>query len=262
MILPGILILFLLGLCWGSFLNVLIYRLPRGMSIVKGRSLCPNCRKKISWFDNIPLISYLLLDGKCRWCQKPISKRYPLVEALAGLLLVLVYLFLKPGLEFNYQFIFNLLYWYSLNSLLMVIFFIDGERQQIPDEVLKVLFLTYFIYNLSFQNFFWFKNSFLAGFILFTFFLVVHKLTRGKGMGLGDVKFSLLIGLIFGLPQALLAVYFAFILGAIYGLILVIFKKAKLGEKIAFGPFLVIGCWLTFFGGGYLINFIRNFMLF
>lgn len=146
---------FILGLCVGSFLNVLIYRLPKNLGFVKGRSFCPKCKHKLSWFDNIPLLSFLFLKGKCRYCKKPISIRYPLVEVVTGLLTVLIFNFKFEILSqsslfeyFNFQTlsdsVLSLLFFYGL----VVIFFIDFEHQIIPDEIVIPLIFLYVIFNI------------------------------------------------------------------------------------------------------------------
>ena len=125
-----------LGLVIGSFLNVVVYRLPRGLGFVRGRSFCPKCKHKINWFDNVPVISFLILKGHCRFCGRKISWRYPLIELLAGALFYLSYLSHLSFLS------------YLLICGLVVIFFVDLEHQIIPDEIvipLSILFLVYFL---------------------------------------------------------------------------------------------------------------------
>ncbi len=227
-----------LGLIIGSYVAALTWRMPRGIKISKGRSICPNCRKKISWFDNIPVISFFLLRGRCRSCKKKISFRYPLIELSASL--VFVSLFLKFGLTID------LLYLYFLSICLISVFIVDLEEMLIPDEFVFAGLVTTVVYLLLLnpQNLF---PYLLSGFAASLFFLLIYFLTKGKGMGLGDVKLALLLGLVLGSRLTIQALFFAFVIGAIVGIIMLIFGKAHLKKPIAFGPFMIIGFYLSLF---------------
>lgn len=230
-----IVLLFLFGLAIGSFLGALTYRLPRNISIGKGRSFCPNCKKQIKWFDNIPVFSFLILGGKCRNCSTKISFRYPLIEVATAITFVLV--------GFN---IFNLI----IASILIAIFVIDIEHQIIPDSLVFGGFLIV-IYNLLQGTFFW--SNLLVGFLAADALLLLHLVTRGKGMGLGDVKLALLLGAIAGIYNLWTWLFFSFLSGAVVGIILLLVKHATMKQKIAFGPFLIIGLILTnYFGPVFL----------
>ena len=218
--------LFLLGLCLGSFINCLVYRLNHGLSPLVGRSFCPQCKHQLAWRDNIPLISFILLRGKCRYCHSPISVQYPLVELATGILTVSI---------FNFQFsIINLLIVYAL----IAIFVSDLRYGTIPDEiVLPAIGLSLF------------KANFLAGLGAAGFFLALVLITRGQGMGLGDVKLAALMGLFLGYPKIILALYLAFLTGAFFGVILILLKKKRFGEHIPFGPFLTTSTIIAIFWG-------------
>ncbi len=232
--------LFLLttGLVIGSFLGLITYRLPRNISVVFGRSRCPGCKSNISWYDNVPVLSFLVLGGHCRNCKQEISVRYPLIEILTGVVFVFV------GLN-----VFNLI----IACLLISIFVIDLEEQIIPDElvfagimvfILKLLFLHQSIFE-----------SLLAGFLSASFLLFLHMVTKGRGMGLGDVKLAILIGSIMGLNLFLVWLFFSFVSGAIVGIILILVKKVRFSERIAFGPFLIAGVVLvSLFGEAFFRN--------
>jgi len=213
----------LIGLVLGSFVNVIIWRVPKGLTLA-GRSFCPNCRRKINWFDNIPLLSFVLLKGKCRNCKKKISRRYPLVELLFGIVTVLLYLKFGLTLEF--------LFYVLLSIVLVSIFIIDLTHQIIPDELVFFGIAVCFLFNFSF-------SSMLSGFLAGSFLLVLHLITKGKGMGLGDVKLAILGGIIVGLNNVFYWLALAFLTGAVVGCILILGKYAKLKSKIAFGPFLI-----------------------
>lgn len=254
----GLITVLLFGLAIGSFLNVLIYRLPKGSSVVKGRSYCPVCRHKISWTDNIPLFSFLFLSGKCRHCHKPISLRYPLVEATTGLLFALA---VKNSLfSFDFFSLINLFYQFFLISVLITIFFIDLEHQIIPDKLTFLAVLVSFLFLFSFNRSLLFFNSLFSALGATFFFFLLYLLTKGRGMGLGDVKFVFLLGLVLGFPKTVIALYLAFLTGAAIGVILILLRRARFGQKIAFGPFLVLGFLLTFFWGDQLIWLILKFL--
>jgi len=221
-------LIFLSGLCVGSFLNVLIYRLPRSLPIT-GRSFCPNCKKKISWYNNVPLLSFFLLRGRCRFCHLPISLQYPLVEFLTGVLTV----FLSFTLRDN---ILQLVYYLVISYLLIVIFVSDWRYQIIPDQII------YFGIGVSLLKLVIAKEQYgdfiFSGLGAAVFLFLIHLFTRGRGMGLGDVKFAFLMGLILGFPKIILALYLAFLTGAFLGAILILTGFKRFGERVPFGPFL------------------------
>jgi len=243
------LIIFVFGLVTGSFLNVVIYRLPRGLGFVKGRSFCPKCKRKISWFDNVPLISFILLKGHCRFCRKPISLRYPLVELLTGGIFYLSYLSHLSFLS------------YPLFCGLIVIFFIDLEHQIIPDEIVTPLSILFFLYFLITDRQLLITNYLITGIVSFLFLYSIYLLTKGKGMGFGDVKLAFLIGLVLGWPKVVVAFYLAFLTGAFFGIILILLGKAKLKQKIAFGPFLVFSTIVSFLWGEEIVRLAEKVLL-
>ncbi len=242
-------LMFLAGLVVGSFLNVVIYRLPRGLGFVKGRSFCPKCKRKIGWFDNVPLMSFILLKGHCRFCRKPISLRYPLVELLTGVLFYLSYLNHLSFLS------------YPLFCGLIVIFFIDLEHQIIPDEIVFPLIFLFLIFFLVSNYQLLITNYLITALASFSLLLVLYLFTKGKGMGFGDVKLAFLMGLVLGFPKIVVAFYLAFLTGAFFGIILILLGKAKLKQKIAFGPFLVFSTIISFLWGEKLIRLAGKVLL-
>jgi len=228
--------LFIIGLVFGSFITALTWRYPKGISIAKGRSICPNCRKQVSWRDNIPIVSYFLLGGKCRNCKVKISLRYPLIELAVGIGFVLIGFQILPLILF---------------CLLEIIFVIDLENQMIPDSFIFVGILLSLIIN--YQSPF---TGLLAGFVCAIFLLLIFLFTKGHGMGLGDVKFAVLGGMIVGLPLFPIWLFVAFLTGAMVGIILILGKKMGLKSKIAFGPFLVISIPITLLWGQKIIDII------
>lgn len=228
---------FLLGLVFGSFSNVLIWRIPQEKTL-NGRSMCPKCKNKISWYDNIPLLSFLILKGRCRNCKTDISLRYPLVEFITGI--IFLFLYFKFGLSSQMFFL------VLLSPVLISIFFIDLDHQLIPDELVFWGIGFSFLY-LVFISPQFFYSSFFAGLISSLFLLTLHFITHGRGMGLGDVKFAILGGMMVGLANIFHWFFAAFLTGAIIGCILILTRKYGLKSKIAFGPFLVFALFLTIF---------------
>ncbi|HUD44193.1 MAG TPA: prepilin peptidase [Patescibacteria group bacterium] len=232
---------FLLGLFFGSFFNVLIDRIPKGEQFLKGRSHCEYCLHPLSWYDLIPIISFLSTGGKCRYCHKKLSWKYPGFELLTGILFALTY-FLLPEKNLT-----SLLYFLFLTSIFIVVFFIDLQNFIIPFViVLPGIVIAYlYLFFIHPESLF---TSFLSAIGAAFFFLILFLLTKGKGMGFGDVVYAFFMGSVLGFPGILVGLYIAFILGAIIGLLYVILKKKKFhGTAIPFGPFLVLGTFLSLF---------------
>lgn len=209
--------IFLLGLSIGSFLNVLIDRLPKGRTIW-GRSQCDYCNKKLRWYELIPIVSYIIQKGRCRRCHKRLSIQYPLVEFITGI----GFVFLYP------QFVSLIIF-----CALLVVFVADLKYQIIPDSMLVIAAIGAGLGGL------W-VNA-LAGLGAALFFYMLWRITRGRGMGFGDVKLACVLGLLLGFPGIVIALYAAFLTGAIVGVILILRGKAGLKSKIPFGPFLILG---------------------
>lgn len=242
------LLIFMFGLCVGSFLNVLIDREEKGEDWVWGRSHCDFCQNQLAWYDNIPLLSFLILRGKCRFCGHKISWQYPLVEILTGIQFVWIYFLIQSNLTFFSRFegfysFLTLLIWLTLGACFLAIFMADFKYQIIPDipmlvaglaSLLKILIDYRYTGMIDFSVF---PSALGAG----LFFLSLVLLTKRKGMGWGDVELAVLMGLILGFPKILIALFFSFLTGALLGVILIIEGRKKLKSKIAFGPFLIAG---------------------
>lgn len=240
------LIILIIGLIVGSFLNVCIYRIPRKLSIIKPFSFCPTCKNTIKPWHNIPILSYLFLRGKCAYCGEKISIRYPIVESINGTLYALSYMFF--GLDIVLPFILFFL------SSLIVISFIDLDFQIIPDRIsislilvgLLLSVLPHSAYNLVTDL----KGSLLGILVGGGSLLIIALLSKG-GMGGGDIKLNAGIGAFLGWQNALLTIFIGSLIGAIVGLI--ILKKTG-NRKIPFGPFLSIGSIISLFWGKEIIR--------
>ena len=241
------LIIFLFGLTIGSFLNCIIYRLKVGKTFLRGHSFCPYCKHKLVWYDLIPVFSFLMLKGKCRYCQKPISIQYPLVELTTAILFILL---------FNSQNLLNTGYLLLITSFLIIIFVYDLKHYIIPDKVIFPAILTSFLFLFTTNSLL--VNAILSAFGASLFFLLIYLISQGQWMGFGDVKLSFLIGLHLGFPNILVALFSAFFTGAIIGLILIAQSKKTLKSKVPFGPFLVFGTFLATLYGESIINWYCN----
>lgn len=239
-------LLFIFGISIGSFLNVLIDRLPKNESIL-GRSRCDRCKKKINWYDLIPLLSFFLLKGRCRHCKTKLSWQYPIIEALTGGTFIYVYM-LTSLTNGSQMFFISLMLNLILISGLIVIFMADFKYRIIPDQILLILVAISLFINLLFRPTS-FGVNILSGGILFLVFLILYLMTHGRGMGFGDVKYVFFMGFLLGFPYSIVAFYIAFLTGAIISLILIIGGVKKFKQTIAFGPFLVASTFITYFYG-------------
>lgn len=259
------LFVFIFGLFIGSFLNCVIYRLDvrrPNLDIVRpNRSFCPQCKHILSWLDLIPVFSFLFLRGKCRYCSKKISIQYPLVEILTGLIFFLIFNFLAlpAGGQIS---IFSTIFWLVITSFLIIIFIYDLRHFIIPDTVLFPAIIISIIYHL-FSNYQLLMASYLpSAFIASSLFLSIVLISRGKWMGMGDVKLAFLIGLLLGFPKTIVALFFAFLAGAIIGIGLILINKKTLKSEVPFGPFLIAGIYVALFFGKNIIDWYLNlFML-
>lgn len=262
---------FILGIIIGSFLNVVIYRYNTGKGI-GGRSFCMSCGKKLSWYELIPLFSYLIQLCRCRNCKSKISFQYPFVEFTTGILFVLVCL--KYGISF-YGFSWWFLYGLIQVSILMVIFIYDFKHKIIPNGFVYVFILLAFL-QLLISNFILIKSfnfinlDFWSGplmalpiFILWIMPIVIKrlgfKLEKDEWMGFGDVKLALGIGWFLGFAGSVYAFLIAFWSGAVIGLIMIgisrldyVHKKVKIDSEIPFGPFLIFGLLAVWFSQDYI----------
>jgi prepilin signal peptidase PulO-like enzyme (type II secretory pathway) len=250
------------GLVIGSFLNALIWRLHSGDSML-GRSKCPGCDHQLAWFDNLPLLSYFLLDGRCRHCRQAISWQYPAVEAIMAGLFYLV--FLQVGGEAAFYSLLDLLWLFKawfLIAVMVLIFVYDLRWYLILDKVLAptaaVLFLFWLAQTGLMHDLLMATNNWLGLFYALLigggFFALQYLVSNGKWIGLGDVKLGLVIGMALADPRLVMAALFlAYMLGASVGLVLVAFGKKELGSKLPFGTFLSAATVAVLLWGDYLI---------
>jgi prepilin signal peptidase PulO-like enzyme (type II secretory pathway) len=231
-----------------------------------GRSYCPKCKKKIVWYDNIPVLSFIILGAKCRQCRKKISWQYPLVEAVTGIIFALVawrfFSVFDPG---TWAFTF---YYLVTFSLLIAILVYDYLYMEIPGIILWPAMGFVVAANLLFD---WLqKDTFfeimdlhiysgmLAAFLVFLFFFLLVTLSKERWMGMGDAYLVILLGLITGWPNIILALFLAFFLGSIYGIVLIAAKKKSMKSQVPFAPFLILGTTIAVFAYSPIVNWYFN----
>jgi len=238
---------FVLGLIVGSFLNVVIFRFKKKESVLKERSYCPKCKKKLEVWDLVPVLSFLFLGGKCRYCKKPISIQYPLVELVTAVLFMALY--------WKFDLTIALFYFLVVTCLLILIFVVDLKHYTVPDRlVIPGVFLAFLASYLILD--FSLINLGLGVLVSGGFFLILFLISKGKAIGMGDLKLGILAGLILGFPEVILALFFAFIFGGLVGGILILSKKKKGRDLIPFAPFFVTAIILTIFFGEKILEWI------
>lgn len=278
--------IFTLGLCIGSFLNAFLWRYETKKSL-SGRSSCPRCNKGIAWYDNIPLLSYILLWGKCRKCHKAISIGYPIIEFLTGVTFLAVGIkiglvkyfndLLVGNIIFNldtsfYINLFSFLSLFIIASFLIIIAVYDLKKKEIPNGfnlgfIISSLFYAVLLALTSSNFSVTFGYSLLSAFLAFLFFYTFVFISRETWMGGGDAKFALGMGLLLGPAGTFAAIFIASIVGSIYGLSIIFLnkgnskKKIGLASEIPFAPFLVLGTIISFLFGSQLVAWYAKIFL-
>jgi len=248
---------FVFGTIIGSFLNVCIYRIPAGMSVVKPRSRCGSCGRTLTGLDMVPILSWLFLRGKCRSCKSKVSIRYPMIEALEGILYLCVFL--------KYQVSFITLILWGFTSLLTVVFFIDLDHKIIPNKiVLFSLLMSLFpiTYHLKSGYSLYPSGSWLEPLwgillptgIMLSIAVLSILIFRRSGLGYGDVKIFAPIGIFLGWKLALLSIWLSFVLGGFFGIYWIVIRKKSSKDVIPFAPFIVISSFIAIFFGNTLFD--------
>lgn len=236
---------FIFGICIGSFLNVVIYRVPNGISIAKGRSFCPECKTQIKNYDLIPVLSWILLKGICRNCGGKISIRYPVVELLGGVVAVLTFLCYGFTLKSFVAFI--------LFAILICIAYVDYDSMEIPDSILYSLAVP------CIASFFVFKEisikERIIGLLCVSGFLLIMSLLIKGSFGLGDVILMAFAGFFTGYKNIILAFFIGIVVSGLYAITKIITKKLKGKDHMSFGPGLCLGIFIAQLYGDKIIDF-------
>lgn len=257
------LLIFVLGLCCGSFVNMLVYRTAWRYELEsrkfkvksKKRSFCDYCGRQLKWYENIPVFSWIMQKGKTRCCHKKLSVLYPIVEITTGLL----FLIFNLKFEIFNQFLnqnFQTLIQFGL-GLLIIIFLVfsavfDLKYMILPDFSTILLVISALVYWLI--GYFGEWNYWISAIASFMFLYFLYLITQKKGMGLGDVKLAVFMGLFLG-KNVILAFYIAFVVGALTAIILMVFGKVDKKTAVPFGPFLILGSLVSWFWGNELVSF-------
>ncbi len=250
---------FILGICIGSFLNVIIFRLHKNLKGVWfGRSICLFCKKNILKRDLIPIFSYLFLKGRCRFCLNKISVQYILVEFFTGIIFLLS--FLSFAKSFNYKDILHFVFLLYIISVLIIIFVYDLKYLIIPDKIIIPAIIFVLVFNMMSYDLNKFFYYLLTGIGVFLFFLFLFVLTDGKGIGGGDLRMGFFLGVLLGFPNSVYALMLSYIFASIFALFIIMFKKGNLKTQIPFGPFLALGIFLLLLYDNYVADiFYRIF---
>lgn len=239
-------IIFILGLILGSFLNVCIFRIPKGKSIVYPPSCCMKCGTRIPSYYLIPVLGYMLSHGKCFSCNKKISIQYPLIEIAAGIIAIIMY--------FQAASIIDFIIYYNLFMVLLAITVVDLEKMIIPDQFIMYLLICAIPYILFYSL--W--SNIIAALVLGLIFYLIALISKG-GMGGGDIKLSFIMGLYLGLRLGTLAIFFAFLVGGLIGIIILSLGGSK-KRAIPFAPFLVLGTTIAYLYGEPIISWYLRFL--
>ena len=238
------------------------------------RSYCPECRKQIAWYDNIPVLSFIILKGKCRYCQKKISWQYPSVELITGVLFVLAFISNFQFSIFNFQTIFNFQFLpaghytifniialtrdFFVISVMIVIFIYDLRWYLILDKVTIPTGIVVLLFNLALGLNLW--NLLISGIIGGSFFLIQFLISKGKWVGGGDIRLGALMGLILGWPYVMLAIFLAYVIGSVVAIGLLISRKKKWGSMVPMGIFLSTATIIILFWGEFILNWYLGFL--
>ena len=250
--------IFIIGIIFGSFFNVCIYRIPEKQSISNPPSHCPNCNTRLKPRDLVPIFSYLLSGRKCRYCKEKISSRYAIVELLTGILFLIV--FNKFYLDIS------TVYYLVLTSILIIITFIDIDHYIIPDGLLIIGSIFAIVFNLIFKTI-TIKESLLGAIIcgggVLAIVYLIEFIVKKEVMGGGDIKLFAMIGLFLGIKNSLLSALISVYVGAIFGIIMIIYSKIKKSEfnsMIPYGPFISIATLIVMLYGDNIINWYMKFI--
>ena len=267
-------ILIVLGFVCGSFINALVWRLYEkdnkniskkvNLSILNGRSVCPNCYHVLSVKDLLPVFSWIMLGGKCRYCKKPISIQYPLVELSSAFVFLFSYLYWPHNISGQYLFSFIVWLFVSIGLIALIVY--DLRWMQLPNSLTFPLIGVVFI-EIIIRSIFWpggrvlLESSLWSVLIIFGLFYLIYWVSKGSWIGGGDVKLAILIGLLVADPiLALLTIFFASIMGTLTSIPLLMSGKLKAKSLIPFGPYLIIATFIIVFFGAQIVSWYKGLL--
>lgn len=241
---------FILGSAFGSFVNVVSDRIVAGKSLL-GRSLCDHCKTPLAVLDLVPIISFVGLGARCKYCKKPLSLQYPIVEFVCASLFTVALYVLVQNAELSLA---RFVYFIFLICTMLVVAIVDFKYSLIPTTFAFFGSLLALLYNYFYMSSSVFVDSVLAAFAGAFAFAVIIILTRGRGMGQGDIVLAFMMGMVLGLRGLLIALFITFLGGAVVALLLVALRRKKFGQTIPFAPFLVLGFLAALFWAEPILN--------
>ncbi|MEM7556886.1 MAG: prepilin peptidase [Cyanobacteria bacterium P01_A01_bin.84] len=256
---PAILLVFAIGISIGSFINVVVYRLPAGLSVLYPPSRCPRCFNKLKAYDNVPVFGWLWLRGRCRYCKTKIAARYPIVEGITGLLFLLVFVV--------FQFSFSTIGYWVFCSWLLALALIDLDTMTLPNALTKSGLILGILFQAGLGWMIVGSVSAIANYLmggifaavlglwLFDAIALLSSIALGKtAMGAGDAKLAAMMGSWLGWKYLLLASFMGCVFGAVFGGIIIFLSRHKWGQKMPFGPFLALGSMVTLLCGSQILS--------
>jgi leader peptidase (prepilin peptidase)/N-methyltransferase len=244
----------LFGAIIGSFLNVCVYRLPLGRSVVWPASACPSCGRQLSWYDNIPIVSFALLGGRCRLCRAPISIRYPIIEALTAAMFAAGWWYYGPGVTLASRLVFG--------CALMVLFAIDLEHHLLPNVITLPGIVVGFVFSI-FGDPGWLSSLvgiLVGGGVLYGVAELYYRVRHAEGLGMGDVKMLAMIGAFVGWKLTLVTLMMASFAGSLVGVIIIVLQRGSMKYALPFGTFLAMGAALAATIGPDVLNWYLGFL--
>jgi prepilin signal peptidase PulO-like enzyme (type II secretory pathway) len=249
-----------LGIILGSFINAWVWRIENDLSVVKGRSMCPHCKHTLAWYDLIPVLSYVALKGKCRYCKAKISRQYPIIELTTGLLFMSTYILLSPA---------SIQGWVQLGIILLIsillvaAYIYDAKHMELPEIFMLpaiALGLLYFGLNIFWQGYIAMITQAIALGLFIIAYTALWYFSKGQWLGAGDIRLAAIMGLFLVPKQLVVGIFAAYLVGSVYGVSVLIKSKKKQGIKVPFGPFLIIGFYFGLFFGTQIANWYLGFI--
>lgn len=255
-----LLIFFLFGLIFGSFINAWVWRTETNRSVARGHSMCPHCQHQLAWYDLIPVLSWIVLQGKCRYCKKAISVQYPLVEAITAIIFAVLFYTSTPTGLVGW---FELVILCALTVLLVAGFVYDARTMLLPEKFmlpaigLGILFILLRLGQIG-------LSALVPQLIALGVFMLVYWaiwfFSKGQWLGAGDLRLAAIMGLVLTPKQLVVGVLAAYFIGAAWGVYLIVSKGKTKKARIAFGPFLIIGFYIGLFFGTAIANWYLGFI--
>ncbi len=249
-----------LGIILGSFINAWVWRIENNLSVAKGRSMCPHCKHTLAWYDLVPVLSYLILRGKCRYCKAKIGRQYPIIELTTGLLFMTTYLLLAPA---GVQQWIQMLLLLAVSVLLVAAYIYDSKHMELPEIFMLpaiALGVVYFGLNIFWQGYIAMIPQAIALGVFILAYTALWYFSKGQWLGAGDIRLAAIMGLFLAPKQLVVGIFAAYLVGSVYGVAVLIKSKKKQGIKVPFGPFLIIGFYFGLFFGTQLARWYLSFI--